>query len=122
MIKLKDLVASLLTEVAEAQHKANLYSILLATQYDQLPSGMRPGAPTATIDGMELDLRFAYVDAPEQSAVPASDSPEHVEAAGMEAMVPAATVCIDADALGKLPPHAVQTLHIKISTRPAAKE
>lgn len=100
MVKLKDVIASVLRDVIEAQHEANLLTEALSEEYgkDGLPRHLL--VPTVNIGEMEITLKYAIIN----------DSDSNGEA--LEEL----EVIVDAKRLAELGPECIHTISFKVGT------
>ncbi len=109
MAVLRDIVASVLSEVIAAQHQANLTTERLAEEYRNHPLLRYLPVPTVSVGGTELTLRFALANAEDVF------SDQDVEA--MKSL----EVIVDTERLAKLPAECIHSVTLKLSPQEAAK-
>lgn len=104
MVKLKDVIASVLRDVIEAQHEANLLTEALSEEYgkDGLPRHLL--VPTVNIGEMEITLKYAIIND--------SDSDSDGNGEAMEEL----EVIVDAKRLAELGPECIHTISFKVGT------
>lgn len=100
MVKLKDVIASVLRDVIEAQHEANLLTEALSEEYgkDGLPRHLL--VPTVNIGEMEITLKYAIINDNDDD----DDNLETLE------------VIVDAKRLAELGPECIHTISFKVGT------
>lgn len=100
MVKLKDVIASVLRDVIEAQHEANLLTEALSEEYgkDGLPRHLL--VPTVNIGEMEITLKYAIVNDGDSNG----EALEELE------------VIVDAKRLAELGPECIHTISFKVGT------
>ena len=102
MVKLKDVIASVLRDVIEAQHEANLLTEALSEEYgkDGLPRHLL--VPTVNIGEMEITLKYAIIN----------DSDSDGDGEALEEL----EVIVDAKRLAELGPECIHTISFKVGT------
>lgn len=124
MVKLKDVIASVLRDVIEAQHEANLLTEALSEEYgkDGLPRHLL--VPTVNIGEMEITLKYAIGSppAPKGGVFSESDSDSDGETSyegksdsNGEALEEL-EVIVDAKRLAELGPECIHTISFKVGT------
>lgn len=100
MVKLKDVIASVLRDVIEAQHEANLLTEALSEEYgkDGLPRHLL--VPTVNIGEMEITLKYAIINDGDSDG----EALEELE------------VIVDAKRLAELGPECIHTISFKVGT------
>ena len=96
MVKLKDVIASVLRDVIEAQHEANLLTEALSEEYGEngLPKHLL--VPAVNIGEMEITLKYAIINDNDD------DNLETQE------------VIVDAKKLAELGPECIHTISFKV--------
>lgn len=118
MVKLKDVIASVLRDVIEAQHEANLLTEALSEEYgkDGLPRHLL--VPTVNIGEMEITLKYAIGSppAPEGGGFSDSDSDGESNGDGNGEALEELEVIVDAKRLAELGPECIHTISFKVGT------
>lgn len=124
MVKLKDVIASVLRDVIEAQHEANLLTEALSEEYgkDGLPRHLL--VPTVNIGEMEITLKYAIGSppAPEGGVFSESDSDGDSngygdsDGNGDSEALEELEVIVDAKRLAELGPECIHTISFKVGT------
>lgn len=98
MVKLKEVIASVLRDVIEAQHEANLLTEALSEEYGEngLPKHLL--VPAVNIGEMEITLKYAIINDNDD------DDLETLE------------VIVDAKRLAELGPECIHTISFKVGT------
>lgn len=112
MVKLKDVIASVLRDVIEAQHEANLLTEALSEEYgkDGLPRHLL--VPTVNIGEMEITLKYAIGSPPAPEGGGFSDSDGDSNGEALEEL----EVIVDAKRLAELGPECIHTISFKVGT------
>lgn len=100
MVKLKEVIASVLRDVIEAQHEANLLTEALSEEYGEngLPKHLL--VPAVNIGEMEITLKYAIINDNDDD----DDNLETLE------------VIVDAKRLAELGPECIHTISFKVGT------
>lgn len=109
MAVLRDIIASVLSEVIAAQHQANLTTQRLAEEYRNDPMLRYLPVPTISVGGTEITLRFALAQADKT-----------VDGLDVEQLKPLEVV-VDTKQLAELPPESVHSITLKLSPQELAK-
>lgn len=114
MVKLKEVIASVLRDVIEAQHEANLLTEALSEEYgeDGLPKHLL--VPTVNIGEMEITLKYAIGSPPAPEGGGFSESDSEGGGEDLEAL----EVIVDAKRLAELRPECIHTISFKVGTSP----
>lgn len=114
MVKLKDVIASVLRDVIEAQHEANLLTEALSEEYveDGLPKHLL--VPAVSIGEMEITLKYAIGSPPAPKGGVFSDSDGDGDGEALEEL----EVIVDAKRLAELGPECIHTISFKVGTSP----
>lgn len=102
MVKLKEVIASVLRDVIEAQHEANLLTEALSEEYGEngLPKHLL--VPAVNIGEMEITLKYAIIN----------DSDSDGDGEALEEL----EVIVDAKRLAELGPECIHTISFKVGT------
>lgn len=128
MVKLKDVIASVLRDVIEAQHEANLLTEALSEEYgkDGLPRHLL--VPTVNIGEMEITLKYAIInDNDDDDDSETSYENENVDenrtsyegksdGDGNGEALEELEVIVDAKRLAELGPECIHTISFKVGT------